>query len=169
VPLFNGTNCIACKHNLYNIESSQCSTCAADYFYDSKTHKCLKKPEYYPNLNNNQWIVSSDAGLKKAIQLTKDRSAIPGSAICPEDKPHFNINSKTCEGCVKDTFWNYETSACMACAVGEEVDHNTRKCGKRIVGVHQTSLNSPKLLFDGLPKAQFQEEYDSNKRKYSKI
>lgn len=57
----------------------------------------------------------------------------------------------------------------MSCAAGEEVDQNTRKCGKRIVGVHQTSLFSPKLLFDGLPKAQFQEEYDSNKQKYPNI
>lgn len=57
----------------------------------------------------------------------------------------------------------------MSCAVGEEVDLNTHKCGKRIVGVYQTSLVSPKLLFDGVPKAQFQDEYDSNKQKYPKI
>ena len=169
MPLFNGTNCIACKKSLYDLEYSKCSNCGSDFFYDSKTHKCVKKPEYYPNLNNNQWIVSSNAGLTKVLQLAKTRAAIPGSATCPEDKPHFNLPSKNCESCAKDTYWNYDTSSCMSCAVAEEVDQNTRKCSKTIVGVHQTSLFAAKLLFDGLPKAQFQEEYDSNKQKYPNI
>lgn len=101
--------------------------------------------------------------------MAKERQAINGSAPCPDDKPHFNNDTKTCESCSNDTFWNYEISTCMSCAAGEEIDPNTHKCGKRIVGVYQTSLTSPKLLFDGIPKAQFQDEYNANKQKYPKI
>lgn len=50
-----------------------------------------------------------------------------------------------------------------------EVDVNTRKCSKRLVGVYQTSLNSQNLIFDGYPKAEFQDKYDENKRKYPSI
>ena len=57
----------------------------------------------------------------------------------------------------------------MSCGAGEEVDPNTRKCGKRTVGLYQTNLNSKNLLFDGLPRAQFEEEYNNNKVKYPQI
>ena len=49
------------------------------------------------------------------------------------------------------------------------MDQNTHKCGKRIVGQFQTNLNSKNLLYDGFPKAQFEEEYNTNKQKYPQI
>ena len=48
-----------------------------------------------------------------------ERSAINGSQKCPEDMPHFNNNSKSCESCAKDAYWNYETFKCTTCAAGE--------------------------------------------------
>jgi len=96
----------------------QCANCASDYYYDSNTHTCVKKPEYIPNTDNNNWIVSSDAGLAKVGALLVERSAIKGSAKCSDEKPHFNNITKACEGCAKGTFWNYETNTCMSCGPG---------------------------------------------------
>jgi hypothetical protein len=64
-------------------------------------------PDYYPNLNNSLWIVSTNAGLDKLSALIQERSAIAGSAPCPDDKPHFSNTTKKCEVCPANTFWNY--------------------------------------------------------------
>lgn len=88
---------------------------------------------------------------------------------CPADKPHFNNDTKDCQKCLEKEFFDYDLRKCTVCGSGLEVDVNTRKCAKRVVGVYQTSLNTHNLLFEGKPKAQFQEEYNNNKKTYPSI
>lgn len=99
----------------------------------------------------------------------KQRKALKNALECPVDKPHFNNDTKDCQKCLDKEFFDYDLRKCTVCGSGLEVDVNTRKCAKRIVGVYQTSLNTHNLLFEGKPKAQFQEEYDNNKKTYPSI
>ena len=50
------------------------------------------------------------------------------------------------------------------------MDPNTHECKAKLSeGLYQTSLNSPNLLYGGLPRAQHQDNYDSNKTTYPTI
>lgn len=61
-PLFNGTACISCQTSLYELDLKKCINCIPTHYYDSKTHSCKEKPNFYPNLTNKLWIVSKNNG-----------------------------------------------------------------------------------------------------------
>lgn len=168
-PLFNGTACVSCKTSLYELEQKKCITCISTHYFDSKSHSCKEKPNYYPNLTNKLWVVSTDKGKDNLQALVNERKALKNPLECPIDKPHFNNDTQNCLKCADKEYFDYDTKKCQACGTGEEVDYNTRKCAKRLVGVYQTNLNTHNLLFEGKPKAQFQEEYDNNKKNYPSI
>lgn len=63
-PLFNGSACVSCSSSLYSLESMKCANCVSSFYYDSKTHTCNETYNYLPNLTNNDWIVSTDSGIK---------------------------------------------------------------------------------------------------------
>lgn len=63
-PLFNGSACVSCSSSLYSLESMKCANCISSFYYDAKTHACKEKPNFFPNLTNNLWIVSTDSGIK---------------------------------------------------------------------------------------------------------
>jgi hypothetical protein len=101
--------------------------------------------------------------------LISDRKALKNAVECPNEQPHFNNNTLDCQVCPDNQSFDYEKGNCVSCGQGEEVDLNTRKCGKRLVGVYQTSLSAKNLLFDGKSKAEYQDDYDNNKKKYPAI
>lgn len=57
----------------------------------------------------------------------------------------------------------------MVCPSGLQVDPNTRTCLKKLVGVYQTNLNAPNLLFNGISVAQFQYMQTQNLISYPRI
>jgi hypothetical protein len=85
----------------------QCSQCVADFAFDQKTHTCIKKPDFSPNLASGQWIISSDKGIAQLKQLIQQRQAIVGSTPCAAATPHFNNNNKNCQACPLANYFNY--------------------------------------------------------------
>lgn len=82
-PLFDGKSCIACSNSIYDLKSLSCVNCSKSDYYNTTTNKCAPKPNYYPNLNNNNWIVSSESGIDKVINFTKTRKNLNDSLQCP--------------------------------------------------------------------------------------
>ena len=154
-PLFNGTACIVCTNTIYDIFNKKCVACASGYYYNSTLHLCKPVPQYYPNLNNSNWIVNNTTGLKKLFNMTNQRKLLPGAKMCPASAPDFNIHTNTCNKCAAGLYWNYYNYTCMACPAGEQVDPNTRTCLKKLIGVYDTNLSSSNLLFNGISKAQY--------------
>lgn len=57
----------------------------------------------------------------------------------------------------------------MVCPSGLQVDPNTRTCLKKLVGVYQTNLNAPNLLFNGISVAQNQYIQTQSQIKYPSL
>ena len=156
-PLFNGTSCIACAINLiYDLANKKCVACASAYYYNSTYNLCMHMPQYYPNLNNSNWIVNNTTGLKLLLNMTNKRKLLQGAQMCPSSAPNFNLNTNTCGNCPTGQFWNYYNYTCMVCPTGLQVDPNTKTCLKKLIGVYETNLTAPNLLFNGIAKAQYQ-------------
>jgi hypothetical protein len=114
-PLYNGTTCIACSNNsLYSIKNLTCVTCAIQDYYDKTTNKCTPKPNYYPNLNNNNWIVGNSS-IDKALNFTKSRKDLKNSLPCPSNASFFNNNTFDCQSCPNETYFSYDTFNCTPC------------------------------------------------------
>ena len=168
-PLFNGTACIVCTNTIYDIFNKKCVACASGYYYNSTQHLCVPTPKYYPNLNSTLWIVNNSTGLKQLINMTNQRKLLNGAKMCPITAPDFNLHTNTCQKCPAGQYWNYFNYTCMACPPGLSVDPNTRTCLKKLIGVYETNLTASNLLFNGLPKAEYQYIQTTNKLTYPGI
>jgi hypothetical protein len=168
-PLFNGSACIVCSSMLYDILNKACANCVSGYFYNTTAHICSPTPQFYPNLNTSTWIVNNATDLQILKNLTNARKVMAGAQMCPNSTPDYNNNTNTCQSCPAGEYWNYNNYSCMACPPNMTVDYYTRTCAVKTVGVYQTSINSPNLLFGGFPRAQWQSIYDANLAKYPGI
>jgi len=168
-PLFNGIQCISCPQSLYNLQTLSCFNCPTDQYYNSTLFKCLSKPHFYPNLTNFNWTVNDSKGIDRVINFTEARAKLDSALPCPAGSEFFNNITLNCQSCPKGTYFNYDQSTCISCPTGQELDVNTHKCNTRTVGISQTNLNTPNLLYGGLPINQYNDYYQSNVTTYPKI
>ena len=112
--------------------------------------------QYYPNLNNVNWVVNNAIGLQLILNITAQRKSLTYSAMCPSATPNWNANNNSCGVCPSGQLWNYNTYVCETCPTGTFINYKSRICSHHLYGVWETSLNAPNLIFNGISLAQYQ-------------
>lgn len=66
--------------------------------------------------------------------------------MCPPITPQYNLNSKSCEACPKNTIYNSNTNACDQNGVGNSISVNSH------FGIATNQTNDLNLTFSNITK-----------------
>ena len=150
-PFFNGQSCIDCsgKTPIFNISSSTCVACPANFQYDITTKACIASKTttpttYKPNvavssprvaLGDNQNLTDLDNYLNgNGTECPKETPFVQkGNCInCPADKPYFSLDIMDCKATPDKTTFDPSTHKFVAGPVAKPI-------------ATDVPLNTPKL------------------------
>jgi len=157
-PYFDGTSCISCPGQLFNVSIQTCQTCPSSTQYSNSTYQCLSI-HYYTNLTaNNLWISTVVSPTQLLNNMTAN-AAVSGAQACPPATPFWT--GSQCIVCPLSTpYFSFDSNSCINCGGGTVFSLTTHNCV--IAQQRQTSLTSPNLVLGGLPYNEWMYYYVNN-------
>lgn len=103
------------------------------------------------------------------MNWTQELKEVNGSVECPAGKQFYNNDTKLCQSCPENTYFNYDNFECINCSP-KVFDINVKQCLDQAENnTYQTSLESPNLLGGGIPFNEHKDYYNGNETAYPDI